>query len=73
MFLVVCVCPLRAIEEVLLLILFGFGVGAVGVWVGDLGFGAEAAGIEGVPCCEEGGEGGDAEDVTREDSGGLVR
>ena len=29
--------PLRAIEQIFLLALFCFGVGAVGVWVGDFG------------------------------------
>ena len=55
--------PLRAIEEVFLLALCGFGVGAVGVGVGYFGCLAELASIEGVPCGDESGEGRNAEDV----------
>jgi len=60
---IVRMCALRAIEEVFLLILFGFGVRGVGVWVGDLGRATERAGVEAVPSGDDGGEGGDAEDV----------
>ncbi len=60
---IVRMCALRAIEEVFLLILFGFGVRGVDVWVGDLGRATERAGVEAVPSGDDGGEGGDAEDV----------
>lgn len=57
--------PLRAIEEVFFLALFGFGGGGVVVWVGDFGVFAVAAGAEYVPIPDEGGEGGGEEDVAR--------
>lgn len=54
---------LRAVEEVFLLALAGFGVGGIRVRKGDLGRAAKFGGVEGVPGCDEGGEGGGAEDV----------
>ena len=54
---------LRAVEEVFLFALAGFGVRGIRVRIGDFGRTAVFAGIEGVPGCDEGGEGGNAEDV----------
>lgn len=55
--------PLRAVEEVFLLRLCGFGGAGVGVRVGDSGSSAVGAYPEGMPDGAEGGEGCCGEDV----------
>lgn len=54
---------LGAVEEVLLLALFAFGRGGVGVWVGDLGCSAVLADVDHLVPGDHGGEGGGREDV----------
>jgi hypothetical protein len=54
---------LRAVEEVFVFGLFGFGGGGVGVWVGDFGGAAVGADVDGLVEADEGGEGGCQEDV----------
>lgn len=54
---------LGAVEEVALFILFGFGGGGVGVWVGDLSRLSVGADADGVVPGDDGGEGRGGEDV----------
>ncbi len=54
---------LRAIEQVFVLALLSFGLRGVSVRVGDFGRAAVFAGVDAVPGRDEGGKGGDAEDV----------
>lgn len=55
--------PLRAVEEVLVTALLGFGGGGVGVGVGHLRAAPVLGRVEGVELGDEGGEGGGEEDV----------
>lgn len=64
---------LRAVEQVFVLVLLGFGVRGVSVRVGDFGRTAVFGGVDAVPGRDEGGEGGDAEDVAGCGKGVLVR
>ena len=50
--------PLRAIEEVFVLIFFCFGGRGVGVGVGHFGYSAVLTDVDGLPGCDYGGEGG---------------
>lgn len=68
---VIRVCALRAVEDVFVSALLGFGVRGVGVWVGDFGRAAVYARVDAVPGCDYCGEGGDAEDVAVDGKGWL--
>ncbi len=57
---------LGAIKEVFFFGFFGFGVRAVGVWVGDFCGLTELAGVDGVPRGDEGGESCCGEDIAEE-------
>lgn len=55
--------PLRAVEEVLVTALLGFGGGGVGVGVGHLRAAPVLGRVQGVELGDEGGEGGGEEYV----------
>ena len=51
----ICMCSLRTVKQVFIFVFRGFGVRAVCVGVGHLGFAAESAGVHGMPGGYEGG------------------